>query len=348
MTRSFRRASIRAAMGQTMRLRSHIRASTLGMMLVATPALAQKASANEAATLFNTARDLMAQQRFVDACPLLSRSDQLMPAVGTALNLGLCSEKIGHTASAILAYKEAMTLAEQMGSEEKKRLQYARERVAALEPKLVRLQLAVAPSNPPDIQIKRDGIAVDRSQWSTAVPVDPEDHAIEASALGKVTWRATINAATEGGSVVVTVPVLEDAPVLSAGPVLPGASPSPGSAAPSHTGRILGELGLLVLGVGGLAAGGVLALGAKAQFDDGQSLCTTSGCPSQTQGMEQSAVTRGDVATVMVGVGAAALIGAGVLWLTTPSAKVQTGSASPGPTVAWGPSLGGLRVTGVF
>jgi hypothetical protein len=305
------------------------------IVLLGAPAGAQKPKPSEAETLFNTARDLMAQQRFADACPMLSRSDQLMPAVGTALNLGLCSERVGRTASAILAYKEAISLAEQMGSEEKKRLQLAHDRVAALEPKLVRLRLAVAPDNPSSLQIKRDGIAIDRSQWTAAVPVDPEDHLIEASAPGKVPWQTTINASTEGGSVLVTVPLLADAGSAAAAPV-PGAPAEPVQQS-SHTGRTLGELGLLVLGVGGLAAGGVLALGAKSQYDDGQSLCNTSGCPTQTGTIDHSAVIRGDVATVMMGVGGAALLGAGALWILTPSSKSATGSAVRGVLVGWSP-----------
>jgi hypothetical protein len=307
----------------------------VAMVLLATPAGAQKTKPSEAETLFNTARDLMAQQRFADACPMLSRSDQLMPAVGTALNLGLCSERVGRTASAILAYKEAISLAEQMGTEEKKRLQLAHDRVAALEPRLVRLKLAVSPDNPPSLQIKRDGIAIDRSQWTAAVPVDPEDHLIEASAPGKVAWQTTINASTEGGSVLVTVPLLIDMQTASTLAVANG----PAEAAPqsSHTGRILGELGLLVLGVGALAAGGVLALGAKSEYDDGQSLCNTSGCPTQTESIDHSAVVRGDVATVMMGVGGAALVGAGVLWILTPSSKITTGSAVRGLSVGWSP-----------
>ncbi len=326
------------------RLGPKAKAACLAMLLVAAPARAQKAQPSEAETLFNTARDLMAQQRFTDACPMLSRSDQLMPAVGTALNLALCSERIGRTASAIAAYKEAIGLAEQMGSEEKKRLQYARDRVKALEPKLVRLRLAVAPDNPADIQIKRDGIAIDREQWNAEVPVDPEDHVIEASAPGRVPWQVTVHASTEGGSVLVTVPVLAVVPVPAApAPVVVATAEPPPQ--PSNTGRIVGELGLLVVGVGTLTAGGVLGLGAKSQYNDGQSLCTASGCPAQTRSIEQAAVTRGNVATVMVGVGAAALIGAGVLWLTTPSSKAQSGSARRSLEVGLGPfGLGGVGV----
>jgi hypothetical protein len=274
---------------------------------------------------------------------MLRRSDQLMPAVGTALNLALCSEKVGRTASAVLAYREAVELAERMGSEEKKRLQYARERVAALEPKLVRLRIAVAPDNPADIEVKRDSVPIERGQWNSAVPVDPEDHVIEASAPGRVPWQTTITASTETGFVLVTVPSLVAVPTPP--PVAQAVAAPPPVAQPPRTGRIIGEIGLLVLGVGTLTAGGVLGLAAKSQFNDGQSLCTSTGCPAQTRSMEQAAVTRGNVATVMASVGAAALIGAGVLWLTTPSSSPQSGAARPRLRVGLGPlGVGGVGI----
>jgi hypothetical protein len=328
---------------------------TLGLVLAASVARAQpKGQSSEAETLFNNARDLMSQQRFADACPMLSRSNQLMPAVGTALNLGVCSEKLGRSASAMLAYKEALDLAEQMGPSEKKRVQMARERITALEPKLVKLRIAVDRANPTTIQVKRDGIAMEATQLDAAVPVDPDDHLIEASAPGKVPWQAKINVATEGGTVLVTVPALADAG--AAATASPGGrsssstssesgSANPEPAAPSHLGRTIAEVGLVVLGVAGLAGGSVLALGAKAEYDDALSLCGSNGCAPQAQSIEHSAAVRGNVATAVFIISGAALVGAGVLWITTPSAKPATGAA-PSPAVGIGPQ--GVFVRGSF
>ena len=328
---------------------------TLGLVLAASLAQAQpKPQASEAETLFNNARDLMSQQRFADACPMLSRSNQLMPAVGTALNLGVCSEKLGRTASAMLAYKEALDLAEQMGPSEKKRVQMARERITALEPKLVKLRIAVDRANPTSIQVKRDGIAMETAQLDAAVPVDPDDHLIEAAAPGKVPWQAKINVATEGGTVLVTVPALAD--VAAAGSATPGGGSSssgasgPGSsnstpAEPGHLGRTIAEVGLVLLGVAGLAGGSVLALGAKAEYDDALSLCNPTACAPQAQSIEHSAAVRGNVATAVFIISGAALAGAGVLWITTPSTKPATGSA-PNPAVGIGPQ--GIFARGSF
>jgi hypothetical protein len=301
------------------------------VMAAACPAaLGQKPQPSEAESLFNTARDLMSQQRFADACPMLSRSNQLMPAVGTALNLGVCSERLGRTASAMLAYKEAVDMAEQMGPSEKKRVQMARDRVTALEPKLVRLRIAIDHANPSSIRVKRDGIAMETAQLDAPVPVDPDDHLIEASAPGKVPWQAKVNVATEGGTVVVTVPELADlaAPAASGG-----------------TGRTIAEVGLVLLGVGGLAAGTVLALGAKSEYDDAHSLCDATSCAPQAQTIQHSAAVRGNIATVFFIVSGAALAGAGVLWLTAPSSKPASGSSRV-PAIGIGPQ--GILVRGSF
>jgi hypothetical protein len=325
------------------------------VMAAACPAaLGQKPQPSEAESLFNTARDLMSQQRFADACPMLSRSNQLMPAVGTALNLGVCSERLGRTASAMLAYKEAVDMAEQMGPSEKKRVQMARDRVTALEPKLVRLRIAIDHANPSSIRVKRDGIAMETAQLDAPVPVDPDDHLIEASAPGKVPWQAKVNVATEGGTVVVTVPELADlaAPATAAATAsTPGAttmgdtSAAPKPAASGGTGRTIAEVGLVLLGVGGLAAGTVLALGAKSEYDDAHSLCDATSCAPQAQTIQHSAAVRGNIATVFFIVSGAALAGAGVLWLTAPSSKPASGSSRV-PAIGIGPQ--GILVRGSF
>jgi hypothetical protein len=285
----------------------------------------------------------------------LSRSNQLMPAVGTALNLGLCSEKLGRTASAMLAYKEAVEMAEQMGPSEKKRVQMAHERVTALESKLVRLRIAVDRANPSSIRVKRDGIAMETAQLDAPVPVDPDDHLIEASAPGKVSWQAKVNVATEGGTVVVTIPELADlaAPAAAAATATTttgaataaDSSTAPKQGASQGTGRTIAEVGLVLLGVGGLAAGAVLALGAKSEYDDAHSLCDPTSCAPQAQTIQHSAAVRGNVATVFFIVSGAALAGAGVLWLTAPSSKSASGS-SHDPAIGIGPQ--GIFARGSF
>jgi hypothetical protein len=293
-----------------------------------------KPGTNESEQLFNSARDLMASQRFEEACPMLSRSNQLMPAVGTALNLGLCYEKLGKSASAVLAYRQAMTMADAMGAQEAKRMKLARERVAALEPKLVRIQVIAVPENPATIEVKLDGVRLDKAQLGTSIPVDPEDHRIEASAPGAQPWQVKVNVAAESSVLYVTVPKLADTPVAPPpGPttVAPVITQAPRSGA-----RALYEIALAGVGIAGLAAGTALGIAAKSKYDDAQSLCGGSGCAPQAAGVQHSAVVGGNVATVIFIAGAAALAGAGVLWLTTPAPPSRTASGVV-PSIGVGP-----------
>jgi hypothetical protein len=111
------------------------------------------------------------------ACPKFEASLKLDPGLGAILNLADCYEKNGQTASAWAEFREASAAARASGSKDREDL--ARQRAAALEPKLSRLTIVVGKQS---AQVTRDGTSVDSAAFGTAMPVDPGKHVIEATA----------------------------------------------------------------------------------------------------------------------------------------------------------------------
>src|ERR1019366_353360 len=182
------------------------------------------ASATDKATaqaLFDEGKRLMEQEQYAKACPKLADSLRLDHGIGTMLNLAICYERNGQTASAWATFKDAAGEARVAGQVEREKL--ARDRAAALEPRLARLAIVVARESAVDgLLVRRDGEPVPTSSWGLPVPIDPGEHAIEASAPGRKPW-ATAVAVTAASSSEVSVPPLEPEVVVPVKPSPPAA-----------------------------------------------------------------------------------------------------------------------------
>src|SRR5262245_13158316 len=177
--------------------------STASARALAQPTAADKAAAE---VLFNEAQQLMKDGKYAQACPKYAESQRLDSGLGTMLYLADCYEKNGQTASAWGQFREAASIAKNTG--ESGREKKAIERAAALEPRLLRVSLSVAPeaASIAGIEIKRDGQVIGKALWGTAMPLDPGDHVFEASAPGRKKWSTTTKL-TEGATAPVTVQV---------------------------------------------------------------------------------------------------------------------------------------------
>ncbi len=312
-------------------------------------ALAEGSLADKAAaqTLFDEGRKLMADGKFAEACPKLGESQRLDPGVGTQFHLADCYERIGQTASAWAGFLEAASGAKALGQTEREKV--ARERAAALAPRLSKLTIVAArAADVPGLEIKRDGSAVGRPLWGTAVPVDPGSHTIEAVAPGKKPWRSTVQLAGEHASIVVSVPAFDDAPPAERSNAATVAAPGGGEAASSVPARR--TVALIVGGVGvvGLGIGTVFAIQAKSKYDDSLAHCTEEDknkCFDEGVRLRGEARSAGNVATVAMGIGGAALIAGAVLFFTAP-ASTDKPRALVVPTVA--PGTAGLFVSGWY
>jgi hypothetical protein len=168
--------------------------------------------------LFDEGRALLAAGKVADACPKLEESWRLNPLPGTLLNLAVCHEQEGRTASAVAEFRQARALAERDRRDD--RLSLADQHLHAIEGKVSTLVIVVGPdADRPDLSISRDGTAVGRTVWGSRIPMDPGDHVVEASAPNKKAWKAIVKVAPDGDVQTVTLKPLEDAEPVPAPPL---------------------------------------------------------------------------------------------------------------------------------
>ena len=192
--------------------------AALLLLGVAASAHADEASAEAA---FREARRLMKEGRPAEACPQFEASYREAPALGALLNLAVCHQQIGRTASAYAEFRQVQEMARQRADS---RETIARELADALAPRLTRLRIELVTPNAPSIVVYRNAVDVTH-ELDVSVPVDPGVHALEASAPGFVIWTGAADVTGEGQTVVVHVPVFKRAPVPVA--ALTKTSPAP-------------------------------------------------------------------------------------------------------------------------
>jgi hypothetical protein len=273
------------------------------------------------------------------ACAELVQGSDPAAMIADLLEQAACHEDNGRLASAWYGYRHAEEIALREGDS---RASDAGERARALEPRLDRLVLELdSNAQPRGLQVTRNGEVVDRALWDTAIAVDAGRTRIEAMAPGHVPWAQDVTVRGEGRRVVVQIPPL--AVMQTADSLLP-ASTTP---APSNTQRIVaitvGSLGLVGLGIGAY-----FGLSAKSSFDDSSPLCNHDDvCERRGVELREDAHDAALAATVSATAGAAAVIGALVLWLTaeTSSEQART-SASIGLSVD--PARYRLQLVGRF
>jgi hypothetical protein len=331
---------------------------------------AEEQAAAEA--LFQQALRLMREEKFAEACPKLVDSNRIEPAVGTLLYLGECYEKSGQTASAWATFCAAAESAHRIGQAERGRI--AAERADALAPRLPKISVAVADSaHLPGLELKRDHVVVGEATWGVAVPVDPGEHVITASAPGKKDWSQKVIVEPRGATVAVRIPVLEDSsPARGHLPnsAVAGRVSQPRiveitttEAVPPNSGNTQRSLAYVASGIGvlGLALGTSFGLEAKSKQNTAQDggHCRrddATACDQTGVDLMHSGHTYATVANVGFVVGALGLIGGTVLFLTapvsrenaTPSAGLQYSTRRLAIVPAVSSRSSSLWVTGAF
>ncbi|WP_437961309.1 hypothetical protein WME76_17840 [Sorangium sp. So ce119] len=301
------------------------------------PAQAQEVDRHAAVTaqaLYDQATAELEAGRFASACGKLEEVTRLVPdGLGAKLTLAQCYEAWGKLASAWAQYTIVEALAAKAGQAE--RSARAGASAAALKPRLATLTVDVpeAVRAYRGLEIRRDGVPLGEPQWGASLPVDTGEHEIVATARNRKPWRRSAVVTADGETVSVAIPALE-----------PDGRDEPARPRPA-TGGAQRAAGLVVGGAGLIGAGVGVFFGVRAALKLNESneaghchdgnLCDDVGYVAREQ-----AVAAGDVSTVLLLAGGAALAGGVALFLTAPKPE-RTGAH-----VALGPH--GIALRGSF
>ena len=284
--------------------------------------------------LYQEGRRLAAERRFAEACGRFEGSMSLLPRLGVQLNVAECYERLGKIASAWVAYGEAAALAHRMADT---REALAWQRREALEPRLSRLAITVAPgASVADLVVKRDGAEVPRSAFGVGIPVDPGEHIVEATAPDRVGWSARVVVVHEAEIAGVTIPELARTGVAAS------LAPTPRLGARRPT---LATWLVAGTGAASMAAGVVLGVSARSLWRQARPGCDSSNaCSDAALALVERSRRDGNLSSAAFVVGGAALLTSAILYLRSPRERedgVRVGPALSSRAI-------GLTVAGGF
>jgi hypothetical protein len=299
-----------------------------------------------AQTLFDDAKELMKVGRYDEACRKLEESQGLDRGGGTMVALALCYEAQGRLGSAWTEWN--LALSDARSAHRADRESMASEHVRALDKRMPRLRVLVA-ARTGGLEVRQDGVRVPDALWGTAVPIDPGEHRLEASAPGRRAWSTSIQVVPGPSTVDVSVPDLgasvpvappppaaaPSSPVPAPAEPAPSASPassspassssssSPESAAspsPPDAPNLTRTLAFVVGGgaVASVAVGAFFGLSASSKWNDAHAACPTGVCSDRgVVNQSNDAAQTADMSTVFFAVGGAAALASAALFVVS-------------------------------
>jgi hypothetical protein len=305
------------------------------------PTAADKSLATQ---LFKEGRALVDQGKVADGCRKLEESQRIDPGGGTLLNVAICHEKEGRTATAWAEFTEALGLAKK--DDRPQRIELAQTHIAALEPTLSRLVIQVSEgADVADLEIKRDGSVIRRAAWGSAMPVDPGEHVVEAAAQGKIAWKHAVNVGAKADTKTILVPVLETAPAT---PPSPASSATPASAPETHASN-RAPAGWVAVGFGtvGVGVGTYFGLRALSQQKDADRECDADRCSSSLGASQNAeAIRSANLATVGFSVGLVGLVVGTYLLLTNGRSASRAAATSTSVSAQVSGGVDGIALNG--
>ncbi len=322
----------------------------LTLLAVSPNARAQSDSAI-AQGLFDEGRKLMNEKKFAEACPRLERSYKLDPAAGTLLNLAVCHEGQGKTATALAEFRDSVALARRENRND--RLGFAQKHIDALKNRICTLTVTQA-GHESGLEWKLDGAKVGTESLGIALPIDPGGHVIEASAPGKQAWKTSFEITRDGETKSLEIPTLVPLPPQPKPEVVVEQPPPPpplvekASRGPSPW--IWVTIGFGVAGFGAMALGGIESLSSwnTRTANCGSSIGNSdpNACNSAGVTADSNARTWALVADIGLGVGVAGTIATIIVAAVGRPKPKDSRHAIVTPFVS--PSAGGFALSTVF
>jgi hypothetical protein len=249
------------------------------------------------------------------ACAKLEESYRLDPATGALYALALCHERLGKLATAWVEFMDAAARAK--AERYKEREESARQHAEALAPRLSTLMLNVVPQTAelPGLMIFRNGVALGRAAWGTAIPVDPGRHVLRAEAPGRTAWKAEVVIEGDARRQIVHVPELALAPKPARVEPLraktPRLAPRGASLMPLQIAAVgVAGAGLSSLVFAGVAAIRALDLNASSDENCQDNRCNSAGLNDRSAAREAAnfATAGAIVGGALVGIGTAVFV----------------------------------------
>jgi hypothetical protein len=296
---------------------------------------------DEAARLFAEGREALAKKDHATACARFRSSLELVTRPNTLFNVAQCDEREGKIAAALGRWQQGAALV----GEGDERIAIARERIAALDPKVPRVTVKLAAGAPEDARVLADGAPMKRALLGTPIPMEIGAHSFVVEAPGRKPASQELTVA-EGDRKEIE---------LAPGPAEPGGGSSSGGTTPPPPplGSTLRTLGFVAGGVGlaGFITAGVTGGLLLAKDSSIKEKCPTpTTCSPEGYAEIEGTGTLLAVNTIGWAVGVAG-IGAGVvLLLVSGRDSSGTDAKPPNPAVApfVFPGAGGVTVTGRF
>jgi hypothetical protein len=282
-------------------------------------------SSNEAAAeaLFGEARTLIESGRIEEGCGKLEASQKLDPGTGTLIHLADCYEKLGRTATSWARFREAASRAARDGRTDWESV--AKTRAAELEPKLAKLRIDA----PQGVVVKRDGDEIPAAALGTALPIDPGEHVLVASAPGKRSWTGRVTSVASSLAEV-KVPPLEDDPDAAARE----AEHATSSGSSLRTvGYVMGAVGIV-----GVTVGVITGLSAISLNNRSKQICPSNGvCADESARADNdSARSSATISTIGFVAGGLLLAGGLALVIAAPSSRAPASAAlRASPNALW-------------
>jgi len=310
----------------------------------------------EARDKFQKARHLEDGGQWSEALELLQRVAEVKMTPQVRFHIALCEENLGRLVSAINGFELAADEAKQSGALATDVQENAPARAEALRKRVPHIHLTVK-GRLTSSRILLDSAAVAPALVGSNIPVDPGTHAVDVETDGKNAFHKEVTLA-ERAMEDVELPI--DDPEKTAGTTPAGSPTTAATVAPpavkSEGLSFPPPLPVLIaggVGVASLIGAGVFFGLRQSTISEVRDTCTDPdhdrGCDDRKKDVADRGATYTIVGDVLVGVGAAGVLAAGVLWFAVPSLGQSGSNAAPNRTsVRVAPTARGVRVVGTF